>query len=377
VDFDFATSPNPNLVSTGFDRASASPTTLPLATWDDTADEITELPSIADEGIMIRLSEPYMDPGSISPSPEILDPRSRELFDHFSTHIAPIMVIVDSVVNGYRSLILPLAFEEPMVKEAVCVASLYHLASRQPENQRRADIGLQNVLAQLRNRASLKDSLLDVPAWSTLIILLTAETVSGGTNLHQLFRLLLHLATANATTNQTSVMHSFLAEQTRMMTFLARPLLGEAGEETASSQVEGGLDFISNQAIFQPALADELSIYMAAFSLAASLYATRASQNPRHEDTVVRVDELKGVCEQIYPSSPGRHALVWVYFIGAAESSVLRHRQFFTTQLQSVFEMTHFNNIPAALQALQEIWKIQRHQRWTEILPRIMPIFII
>lgn len=311
-------------------------------------------------------------------SPRSIDASTRRLFDHFSATIAPVMVVVDSDFNGYRNLLLPLAATDELVRAAVCVASLDFLAYQQPEMRRRAELGFQSILSQLRFRTSAQTDLVDLSAWATIIILLTAETITGGTNFPSLFKLLRHLAVANTADSRTSVMHAFLNEQTRMMEFFAQPLLHEEPSTLwSAARSEASLDFISNVAVFRPDLSEELETYKAAIQSACNIYITRATLNPLHRDTVRDLDKLQNLCELVQPSTPGHHALVWVYFIAAAESSTFLHRQFFTTRLQEVYLRTRFHNIPTALDALHEIWKVQGERRWTESLPEALPVFII
>jgi hypothetical protein len=300
------------------------------------------------------------------------------MFDYFSSMIAPVMVVLDGEFNGYRNLILPLACEDELVRSAVSVVCMYHLAHQRPGLQYRADAGFQSLLHNLRLRTSDRSDLVDVSAWTTIIILLTGETITGGSNLPYLFKILQYLAAANLENGRNSVMHSFLTEQTRMMTLFAEPLLAEGpGAMSLARRPEEYFDFVSNAAIFQPALAREIGIYKCAIHSACDIYLTRATTGPPHSETVPVLDRLQALCSQIQSTTPGHHTLVWVYFIAAAESSTFEHRQFFTMRLQEVFSQTKFHNIPSALAALQEIWKVQSERRWTEILPKVMPVFII
>lgn len=288
------------------------------------------------------------------------------------------MVVLDGKFNGYRDLILPLACEDELVKNAVSVVSMYHLVPRRPDLQAPADAGFQAIIRHLRERTLVQNNLLDISAWTTLIVLLTGETITGGSNLPYLFKILQHLADANMKSGQDSVMHSFLKEQTRMMTLFAQPLLGEnAGTLTLQAHPDTFFDFISNVAIFNPAYAVQIDMYKSAIRCACNIYLTRVTRNPPHSETVAELEALKVLCEKIHPSTPGHHTLVWVYFIAAAESSTLAHRDFFTLRLQEVFSRTRFHNIPTALNALQELWKVQAERRWTEVLPEVMPVFII
>ena len=321
-------------------------------------------------------------PGSccfeIPTSLQVVAPQSRELFAHFSSSVAPVMVVLDGKFNGYRDLILPLACEDDLVKGAVSVVSMYHLAPERPEMQFHADSGLQSIIRKLLERTSQLENALDLSAWATIIVLLVGETITGGSNLPFLFRILQHLSEANTKLGQESVMHSFLQEQTRMMTLFAQPLLGEtAGTTTLRTPLEVYFDFISNAAIFHPGLAPQIGLYKTAIRQACSIYLRRVTQNPPPSESSVNLEALKVLCERIHPNTPGHHTLVWVYFVAAAESVTLAHREFFTMRLQEVFSRTRFHNIPTALAALQKLWKVQAERRWTEVLPEIMPVFII
>lgn len=309
---------------------------------------------------------------------QIMSPRDRELFAHFSSSVAPVMVVLDGRFNGYRDLILPLACEDDLVKDAVSVVSMYHLAPERPEMHFHAEAGLQLIIRRLLQRISQLENALDLSAWATIIVLLVGETITGGNNLPFLFRILQHLAAANAKPCQESVMHSFLQEQTRMMTLFAQPLLGEtAGTMTLRTPLEAYFDFISNAAIFHPGLASQIGAFKSAICQACSIYLRRATQNPTSSESNTDLEVLKQLCEGIHPNTPGHHTLVWVYFIAAAESVTLAHRDFFTLRLQEVYSRTRFHNIPTALSALQKLWKVQAERRWTEVLPEIMPVFII
>lgn len=321
---------------------------------------------------------PYLASPTVPQSLEWIDPTTRGLFDHFSTSIAPVMVPVDSDFNGYRSLLLPLATTDNLVRAAVCVASLDYHSHQSPAIKRRAELGLQYILSQLRQRTSAHMDLADVSAWATIIVLLTAETITGGSNFPSLFKILQHLAAANTANGRSSVLHAFLAEQTRMMTLFAQPLLEEEPSTLwDNSRSQASMDFITNVAIFRPDLSKELEVYKAAIRTVCDIYVTRAALNPSHTETTAQLDQLKAICERVHSNTPGHHTLVWVYFIAAAESSTLEHRQFFTTRLQEVYTRTRFNNIPTALKTLHEIWKMQNERRWTELLPDVMPVFII
>jgi hypothetical protein len=79
--------------------------------------------------------------------------------------------------------------------------------------------------------------------------------------------------------------------------------------------------------------------------------------------------KIKVATEHIPAYTPGEHALAWVYFIGAAESSNPNDRTYYTKRLMGVFERGSFNNATTAFLMLHHIWNCQLFGRsWTKTL---------
>jgi hypothetical protein len=320
----------------------------------------------------------YQDRCLIPRSLETIDSSTRELFAHFSTKIAPVMVVVDSDGNGYRHLLLPLAHTDELVRNAIRVTALDFLASNDDTLRHRSERATQGILSELRARASSEQDLIDVSAWATVILLLTAEIITGGSSFPRLFTMLQHLRAANMANNNSSDLHGFLTAQTEMMSFFAQPLVQEAPDSLRlASRPESTLEALFGDFAFRTDLSFQLDLYKKAIRIACSLYIIRATLNPCYSNTTLQLDHLRALCEPIQPTTPGQHILVWVYFIAAAESSTSEHRQFFTGRLRNLHASTKFRNIPVALAALQKLWSVRHQRRWTEALSELAPIFII
>ena len=136
-----------------------------------------------------------------------------------STYIAPIAVVIDGNINGYRDILLPLAYENSLVRKAIEVTSEYHQSEQNPDLRRQADFRYIEVVQCLRRRAEANNSSCDLASmsvWATVVILLLVETLSGETNLPYLLKMLRYVAKANDSASQVSPLGSFLSEQTRM-----------------------------------------------------------------------------------------------------------------------------------------------------------------
>lgn len=129
--------------------------------------------------------------------------------DAVSNHIAPEMVGIDDVHNGWRRLILPVAQGEELVMNAVLVVSSFHLSlnssvnssdphlllprhlnhqSQQPNPDQlyaRAILGLQQRRELSDCDRSTKSSIL-----LAILVLLTAVMVTGNSDFPILFRML-------------------------------------------------------------------------------------------------------------------------------------------------------------------------------------------
>lgn len=87
---------------------------------------------------------------------------------------------------------------------------------------------------------------------------------------------------------------------------------------------------------------------------------------------------LKNLVSEIRADMPGAHTLVWVYFIGAAESKTPEDRNFFAQKLEGLYEAIGFKNIVIGLETLKKWWagceeqgKGLKHRKWTERLAQV------
>lgn len=155
--------------------------------------------------------------------------------------------------------------------------------------------------------------------------------------------------------------------------FLGQPLLGEAqGINALRLPLENYLDWICYDLPMDSEDSKLLLRLRMAFIKASHIYLGRASSD---EDQWQLVENLKQLVSQIDPERVGAHALVWVCFIGAADSTDPEHRKFFTSRLQQVFVKTRFNNITSALNSLPGIWR--QKGSWTRNLTLTAPTLIM
>ena len=132
--------------------------------------------------------------------------------------------------------------------------------------------------------------------------------------------------------------------------------------------IEHYLDFMTYTAEGDTGRHANSLMMKAAVKVACEIYRHRAENTMSKEKSVTLVNMLRMIAIQIRPDTDGVHALVWSYFIAAAESTENESREFFARQLRLIYSRTKFRSIPSAMKLLELIWSTSPTQRWTEIL---------
>lgn len=165
-----------------------------------------------------------------------IDPKARMLFSYcqylgfflfliqaidrsiVSEFVAPAMVVLDDNSNGYRSLVLPMALEDELLRRAVGVVAAQHLSRQRPELKDAAEAGRAVVISRLRNDSlSLSaDIVFNKFTWATLIVLLVGETVTGSPDFPFFVQMLLCLSKNNPEKDLDQGLLAFLQAQTHM-----------------------------------------------------------------------------------------------------------------------------------------------------------------
>lgn len=159
--------------------------------------------------------------------------------------------------------------------------------------------------------------------------------------------------------------------------FLGQPLLGEStGINALRLPPDHYLDWTHYDIPAESEHNRTLHLSRQAFIKASQVYICRATTNA---DQWNLLESLKHLVSEIGPDVQGSHALVWVCFIGAADSTDPEHRRFFTDRMTKVFAKTRFRNISAALDSLQTIWSQHGlgRGRWTENVTRLAPTLVM
>jgi hypothetical protein len=120
-------------------------------------------------------------------------------------------------------------------------------------------------------------------------------------------------------------------------------------------------------------------IYDSAYRQARSIFVLRAlSENTIFEDehAIRLVTSLYELLIDVDPEAAGAHALVWPYFVAAAESIWPEHRAFFQQRLDHIWTTTRYRNVKVAIDALPKLWEQRGSQRWTKMLQDVAMVIM-
>ncbi|KAK7438520.1 hypothetical protein Landi51_11604 [Colletotrichum acutatum] len=355
-----------------------------VSTSKDHADDKEELSSgvIDDLCIISQTSRPDTDSVSAEPlSPvnlSVLEPWKEFLLTHFSEAIAPEMVVVDDINNGWRRLILPIAWSNAMVMDAILAVSAFHLSGRailQPVVN--ADRLYALAINQLLNRKDLADRS-DEPKQLVvlaIVVLLVSVMVNGMPDFPIVFQMLEAAVTAiggDAALEDGREMGSFLLRQIRNQ---------DAGKNAILYHSRESFDCLYYYHNLYPdhcptfdLIAD---IRQQAFNIYLCRVLTNDNETPLLPSCVDAIETFQRSLEAFPEGALGEHILVWPTFIAALECHTSEQRLFFEEFLLRQYHRNNFLNIPKALVFLRNIWSQDEGQLcWPALIPQLR-VFIM
>ena len=131
------------------------------------------------------------------------------------------MVVFDNGFNGYRDVLLQLAYTDELVQRAVCVCSAFYLGLRNPALYEIAEKGRSAIITALSNQMMSKQpanaNVFNMSTVATVLLLLVGETVTGSDEFSPLYKMLAALAQSNDTLEGATVTsRGFFQQQINM-----------------------------------------------------------------------------------------------------------------------------------------------------------------
>ncbi|KAM3505974.1 hypothetical protein MY11210_007749 [Beauveria gryllotalpidicola] len=369
--------------------SSASPSSSTSSPTDEAQDHhvkakdhISPMGQTGDSLVVHRSSTrrgPWPWPYGPSTTIQSISSNSRSFFDHFSNFIASKMVVLDFQGNGYRQMILPLATQDPMVSQAVSVVSAFHLSQVVPSLRMKAELNQQRVLSKLRQSAlnPNPNQFFSLSNWVTILVLLVGDTITGSKNYVYLLDLLIQLSRAALSDKSLpDNVKQFVKQQTQMFELFGSPL----------SSPQKGLDMLRRRSAdfsfmsYCPSTPEQqvfIDSMTEVMKQGVQIFENRASNLTTLESSRASVERMRQTVITMDLETDGSHALVWPFFIAAAESTLPEHREFFASRLKQLFSNTRFGSIPVALNTLEYIWNKSDTTSWTDVVTRERQVLIM
>ncbi|KAL0934474.1 uncharacterized protein CTRU02_211273 [Colletotrichum truncatum] len=348
--------------------------------FDEEAEEEIFSPSMM-EVLDSEVSRRSLTPVDLS----ILEPWKEFLLTHFSEAIAPEMVVVDDCFNGWRHIILPMAWSSEMIMDSVLAVSAFHIAGRvavQPV----VDPGrlYARAINQLLKRKDLVNGdeeakLLVVLA---IVVLLVSVMVNGLPDFPIVFQMLESALNAMGGENVLvggGEMGSFLLRQIHKMRVYAAPLLSlDAGVNAIMYHAQESFDCLYYYHNLYPDYCSTFDLIADLRQQAFKIYLHRvlADGSGDHSSEEL-IQTYQKSLDSFTEGSFGEHVLVWPTFIVALECHNREQQSFFERFLLRNYHRNKFMNILRALDLLRKVWNMNENEKnWPALIPG-MRVFIM
>ncbi|RAL12603.1 Zn(II)2Cys6 transcription factor [Aspergillus homomorphus CBS 101889] len=339
----------------------------------------SQLPLTPDNGRSPALDDPFLDTSqTISHPLTELEAWKSYLLTYFSEHIAPQMVVIDDQYNGWRCTILPIAHADELVLNSVLAVSSLHLKGT-VGSPSFADPHMlyTKVIKGLQSRSDLSacDMSTKKSVILTIIILLAAVMVTGGTDFPILFRMLqsaLDAVGGDGGLEEDGV-SAFLLREIRKIRVNASPLVSlDSGICAILSHGAQSFDCLRYYRTLHPRHALALDRIAEVRQQAYDLYLQRALAKANQPKALSHlVDQFKELLV-LYPEvTQMDHVLVWSAFIIGLECRVPEDQRFFKGFLERQYRRNGFANIIRAMELLQQVWEGEADRNWAAELPQL------
>ncbi|KAJ4229009.1 hypothetical protein NW759_003730 [Fusarium solani] len=334
----------------------------------------------------------------------------RNLFLHFSQYISTEMVAIDGVLNDWRHILLPLAQTDELVMDAVLTVSAFHFhlnklshnlhANNQQHTIFGGSFGIHDfyvpdpyqlcgrTLRGLRQRQELvnADQTEKHSVLISLLLLITAVLVTGGSDFPVLFRMMESAfdAIGGKEGLGTGTLAEFIMRELHKLRVYAAPHLGEeTGLEMISSQARtaqlfGCLNHCIDQYPQHSSLSSQFAdlVYQARDIYLQQVMSDQTSAFfnfepvPGNPGSVARLEKFIESLKKIPHTSPVEHMLIWTTFVAASDAQLDEHKAFFEKVLRRHHARSGFGNLLKGIESLKKLWSRKPGERWTSLLPQ-------
>ncbi|KAK2758399.1 hypothetical protein CKAH01_16840 [Colletotrichum kahawae] len=317
----------------------------------------------------------------------ILEPWKEFLIAHFSESIAPEMVVIDDCFNGWRHMVLPLAWTNEMIMDSVLAVSAFHIAGKAAIQSEFDPYRLYTrAINQLLNRRDLVDWDKETRQFVILaiMVLLVSVMVNGLSDFPIVFQMLesaIHVVGGEDVLKDGSEMGGFLLRQIHKMRVYAAPLLSqEAGVDAIIYHGKESFDCLYYYHSLYPDYCSAFDHLADLRQQAFNIYLNRVLglSTPGSSSSEL-INVYQKSLESLPEGSVGEHCLVWPTFIAALECRDREQQSFFERFLLRQYHRNQFLNILKALELLGTLWdqtESGSETNWPALIPS-MRVFIM
>ncbi|KAI5458800.1 fungal-specific transcription factor domain-containing protein [Mariannaea sp. PMI_226] len=286
------------------------------------------------------------------------------------------MVVMDDDHNGWRHLVLPMAWADDLIMNAVLSASAFHLASRGAgEHVVDPQKLYGRAIRELQQRRDLVecDHKTKQAVILTIVILLVAVMINGCSDFPIIFQML--ESALKAVGGESKFLDggetgNFFLRQIRKMRVYAAPLLSQdAGLHAIIYHGSDSFDCLHYYDQLHPTQSSTFKTIADLRQQAFDIYLDRVLAGGSSTASRGVLDRFIATVQSFTEGSLGENVLVWPVFIAALESCSLEHRAIFEQFLRRQHQRNGFGNILRALELLKTIWARKSNKDWPAILP--------
>ncbi|EQB44184.1 hypothetical protein CGLO_17098 [Colletotrichum gloeosporioides Cg-14] len=345
-------------------------------------DKIASSSTVTETELVVRPRTPTILPGL-----SILEPWKEFLIAHFSKSIAPEMVVIDDSFNGWRHMVLPLAWTNEMIMDSVLAVSAFHIAAKTAIQSEFDPYRLYTrAINQLLSRKDLVDWDKETRQFIILaiMVLLVSVMVNGLSDFPIVFQMLesaIHAVGGEDVMKDGAEMGGFLLRQIHKMRVYAAPLLSqEAGVDAIMYHGKESFDCLYYYHSLYPDYCSTFDRLADLRQQAFNIYLSRVlGESILKSSPAELINSYQKSLESLPEGSVGEHCLVWPTFIAALECRNREQQAFFEHFLLRQYHRNQFLNILKALELLRHIWDQTgrgNETNWPALIPS-MRVFIM
>ncbi|KAL6910086.1 hypothetical protein GGI43DRAFT_826 [Trichoderma evansii] len=282
------------------------------------------------------------------PHINIEDASEEFLLRNFYENIIPTLDVTESTTQGYVKHILPLTFNNPMVRSAFLAASASHIQIAQGAKTMVDRLSYRSTaIAELRHVSARPETDSCAPL-ATILGLMIDDMICGHRECPALLKLAefwVHKDSPFSTNPGEKATRKFLLDQVQLLKAIVCPLyqfnkiiskerLAADGRQTLSLNQKDLFEIFS---AIESAVAQACHIYTLPVS-STPLESASTDSDSSSDELNKLLDRLQTTVTKVPPYALGENSLTWVYFVAASRSKRIDHSAFFVARFAELLQ---------------------------------------